>query len=83
MGRGMLKNIVKKTNAQIVSVYDVNSKNIDDFMNSINPEEAMKVRICSSPADVSQNTLNYYSRAAISRNYYHAYSNHQDLYYLE
>jgi hypothetical protein len=56
MGRGMLRNIVKKTNAQIVSVYDVNSKNIDDFMNSINSEEAMKVRICSSPADVSENT---------------------------
>ena len=55
MGRGMLRNIVKKTNAQIVSVYDVNATNIDDFMNSLTAEETLKVRICRSPADVSEN----------------------------
>ena len=53
MGRGMLRNIVKKTNADIVSIYDVNPSNIDNFMDSLTPEETIKVRICRSPADVS------------------------------
>ena len=49
----MLRNIVKKTNADIVSIYDVNPSNIDNFMDSLTPEETIKVRICRSPADVS------------------------------
>lgn len=53
MGRGMLRNIVKKTNAEIVSIYDVNSDNINEFMNSLTSAETMKVRICRCPADVS------------------------------
>jgi NADH/NAD ratio-sensing transcriptional regulator Rex len=53
MGRGMLRNIVKKTNAEIVSIYDVNPSNIDNFMDSLTSEETVKVRICRSPADVS------------------------------
>ena len=62
MGRGMLRNIVKKTNASIVSIYDVNTSNIDNFMNSLTAEETMKVRICASPADVRQKpTLLQYS----------------------
>lgn len=56
MGRGMLKNIVKKTNASIVSIYDVNPKNIDDFMNSLTADEKIKVSICKSPACVSDNS---------------------------
>lgn len=54
MGRGMLRNIVKKTNAEIVSIYDVNPSNIDNFMDSLTSEETVKVRICRSPADVSR-----------------------------
>ena len=54
MGKGMLKNIVKKTTAEIVSIHDVCDNNIDQFMDSISSEERRKIRICSSPADVSQ-----------------------------
>ena len=53
MGRGMLKNIVKKSKAEIISIHDVNHTNIDSFMELLTVEEQMKVRICNSPADVS------------------------------
>ena len=58
MGRGMLRNIVKKTNERMVSIYDVNQSNIDDFMKSLTAEEAIKVRICRSPEDVSYTATN-------------------------
>lgn len=75
MGRGMLRNIVKKTNASIVSIYDVNPKNIDDFMDSLTADEKIKVSVCKSPADVSENSSRdyylirrYFNEAAMIRN---------------
>jgi hypothetical protein len=44
MGRGMLLNIAKKTTADIVSIYDVNHNNIEDFMNSITEKDQEKIR---------------------------------------
>ena len=52
MGRGMLLNVVKKTNAEIVSIHDISDKNINEFMDSLSSAEQAKVRVCGSPADV-------------------------------
>ena len=52
MGRGMLLNVVKKTNAEIVSIHDISEKNINEFMDSLSSAEQAKVRVCGSPADV-------------------------------
>ena len=58
MGRGMLLNVVKKTNAEIVSIHDISDKNINEFMDSLSSAEQAKVRVCGSPADVGSSLYN-------------------------
>ena len=58
MGRGMLLNVVKKSNAEIVSIHDISDKNINEFMDSLSSAEQAKVRVCGSPADVGSSLYN-------------------------
>lgn len=63
MGRGMLRNIVRKTNAEIVSIHDVSDDNINIFMDSLSSVERVKVRVCGSPADVRHYQKKFWSHA--------------------
>ena len=70
MGRGMLLNVVKKTNAEIVSIHDISDKNINEFMDSLSSAEQAKVRVCGSPADVGS-SLFQLARLSILTSSYH------------
>jgi hypothetical protein len=53
MGKGMVQNLVKKTRAEIVSVYDINPDNIEALLSVVTNEELKKIRVCHTVADVS------------------------------